>query len=432
MRELSERAGRHAQLGEQAMAHGLYTELLGIDPGNPDAVIYLAFAALQSGDARRSVALLEGGVASHPDDATLHKNLGLAYRASGASESALAAFGRAIQLRPDFVVAYLNLGALLLELGRNDEALGAYLKAFDTAESTGLFLDLASIPRGVRAMAEKGMTLLRDARLAVFHAALAPVEREHGAAALTRVWRCLHSYLGLEPPIELPKSQRPTFMSFPGLSNRAWYSRGEFPWMREIERHTPEIRQELLAVLESDIGFQPFVKVPNAHPGAAYWRELNDSPNWNAFFFYRDGERHLENHSRCPMTSAALDAAPLIRIAEHSPETFFSVLKPGAHIPPHTGVVNVRLVCHLPLIVPPDCGIRVGDETHGWEEGKCIVFDDTFEHEAWNRSRNTRVVLIFDIWNPDLTAAEREGMRIATEALGRFNRNHGGKTTSLA
>jgi aspartate beta-hydroxylase len=119
-----------------------------------------------------------------------------------------------------------------------------------------------------------------------------------------------------------------------------------------------------------------------------------------------------------------LAAAPLIRIGGHSPESLYSVLQPGAHIPPHTGVVNCRLVVHLPLIIPSDCGIRVGSETRGWEEGNCIVFDDTFEHEAWNRSGHTRVVLIFDIWNPHLTEAEREGIRTATEALGEFGRRY--------
>ena len=108
------------------------------------------------------------------------------------------------------------------------------------------------------------------------------------------------------------------------------------------------------------------------------------------------------------------------------------MLKAGAHIPPHTGVANIRLVVHLPLIVPPDCGIRVGSETRGWEEGRCVVFDDTFEHEAWNKSGQTRVVLICDIWNPYLTPPERDGMRAAIEALGRFNRSHGGKPTPLA
>jgi aspartate beta-hydroxylase len=123
---------------------------------------------------------------------------------------------------------------------------------------------------------------------------------------------------------------------------------------------------------------------------------------------------------------AALEASPLNRVADHSPEALYSVLTPGAHIPPHTGVINVRLVVHLPLIVPADCGIRVGSETRSWEEGRCIVFDDTYEHEAWNKSGQTRVVLIFDVWNPNLTVAEREAMQAAVEALGRFNRSHRG------
>ncbi|HEV7164377.1 MAG TPA: aspartyl/asparaginyl beta-hydroxylase domain-containing protein [Gammaproteobacteria bacterium] len=424
VRLMAERALVHAQRGELAAARALYVDILAADPTNLEAINFVAIAALQAGDLQQSVRLLRQGVTAHPGDPGLHKNLGLAYRAGGDAEAALAAFAEAIRLKPDFVVALLNQGALLLELGREGEALRAYIQGFNAAEKTGQFLNLSSIPPGIRVLAEKGFTALREARLAAFHAALAPVALEHGAAALTRVWQCLHAYLGMQPEVELPTLQRPTFMRFPGLDNRAWFEREEFPWMQDLERHTTEIREELLTVLAADVGFRPFIQVPTAHPGAAYWRQLNDSPSWNAFFFYRDGERNADNHARCPATSAALDAAPLVRVAEHSPETFFSVLKPGAHIPPHTGVVNIRLVVHLPLIVPPDCGIRVGKETRGWEEGKCVVFDDTFEHEAWNKSSQTRVMLICDIWNPYLTAAERDGMRVAIEALGRFNRSY--------
>jgi aspartate beta-hydroxylase len=216
-------------------------------------------------------------------------------------------------------------------------------------------------------------------------------------------------------------------MSFPGLPVRAWFEREEFPWMADMESQTDAIREELLAVLAREQGFQPFVEMSAGHPGAAYWKALNHSPDWNAFFFHRDGKPFPENQARCPRTLAALDAVPLNRIADHSPETLYSVLKPGARIPPHTGVINVRLVVHLPLIVPPDCGIRVGTETRGWQEGRCVVFDDTYEHEAWNKSDRTRVVLIFDVWNPNLTAAEREGMQAAIEALGQFNRRYGGE-----
>jgi aspartyl/asparaginyl beta-hydroxylase (cupin superfamily) len=181
----------------------------------------------------------------------------------------------------------------------------------------------------------------------------------------------------------------------------------------------------LIQVLQSDEGFRPFIEMPRTHPGSAYWETLNHSPSWNAFFFYRDGKRFDNNCRRCPITSKLLDSLPLSRVAEHSPEVFFSVLKPGAYIPPHTGVINTRLVVHLPLIIPANCGIRVGDETRGWKEGECIVFDDTFEHEAWNRSDQTRAVLIFDIWNPYLSDTEKQAMRTVVEEIGHFNRLHG-------
>lgn len=434
VRSLAERANSHARRGELAAARGLYEQILGIDPRHPEALSFLATAALQSGDLSRGIALLEQGVAAHPRHANLQKNLGIAYRAAGSREAALAAFRRAVELDSGQVAALLNQGALLAELGRSDEALGCYLRGLEAAEGQGLFLDVAKIPAGIRLLAENAMASLTRARHEMFRSALAPLETRHGRAALERVWHCLESYLGLRPAISLPALQRPTFMSFPGLPDRAWYSRDEFPWMQEMERHTGAIREELLAVLAADQGFRPFVEMPREHPGAAYWRELNHSPSWNAFFFYRDGEPFAENRGRCPATVAALEAAPLNRVADHSPEALYSVLTPGAHIPPHTGVINVRLVVHLPLIVPSatECGIRVGTETRGWEEGRCIVFDDTYEHEAWNRSGKTRVVMIFDIWNPALTEVEREAMRIAIEELGRFNRRHGGKHQSLA
>ena len=112
-------------------------------------------------------------------------------------------------------------------------------------------------------------------------------------------------------------------------------------------------------------------------------------------------------------------------LRDHAPETLYSVLRPGTHILPHRGVTNTRLVTHLPLIVPPDCALRVGGETHVWEEGRCITFDDTFEHEAWNRSGRDRVVLILDSWNPDLSEAEQAAVTDLVAAIGDFNRSSG-------
>lgn len=98
----------------------------------------------------------------------------------------------------------------------------------------------------------------------------------------------------------------------------------------------------------------------------------------------------------------------------------FSVLKPGAHIPPHTGVSNTRLVVHLPLIVPRHCRFRVGNETRTWTKGEAWVFDDTIEHEAFNDSEETRIILIFDVWQPAITPAERLAIKSLTLAMGEF------------
>ena len=217
VRLLAERAEQHARRGELAAAHETYRQILDIDPLHPEAMNFVATAALQSGEFRRGVQILEQAVAAHPDNANLHKNLGIAYRSVGDTQNALRAFAHAADIKPDLVAALFNQGALLAELGRSDEALSCYMRAFEAAEVGGLFLDVARIPAGIRVLAEQGMLALRDARHQVFRGALAPLEREHGRASLQRVWHCLESYLGLKAPVSLPQHQRPTFMTFPCL-----------------------------------------------------------------------------------------------------------------------------------------------------------------------------------------------------------------------
>ena len=112
----------------------------------------------------------------------------------------------------------------------------------------------------------------------------------------------------------------------------------------------------------------------------------------------------------CPATTAALEAIPQSRVPGKAPNAFFSILQPGARIPPHTGVTNTRTIIHLPLVVPEGCTFRVGGETRHWREGEAFAFDDTIEHEARNDSDQLRVILIFDVWNPHLDEAERRNL----------------------
>jgi aspartate beta-hydroxylase len=126
------------------------------------------------------------------------------------------------------------------------------------------------------------------------------------------------------------------------------------------------------------------------------------------------------NTARCPITLKALQQVPLCAVQGRTPTALFSLLRPGTHIPPHHGFLNTRLICHLPLVVPPECALRVGNETRAWREGELVIFDDTMEHEAWNRSSQLRVVLLFDIWRPELSEAERSLVAEMLESIDRF------------
>lgn len=421
---LAAQARAFLQHGNLPQAQASYVKLLRLVPEHAEALGFLGIQALNAGQAARAIELFQQALHSSPDDATLYKNLGLALRLRGSLPESLTAFHQALQIKPDFLVAALNQGAVLEQLGRPAEALPVYLRALQQADAEGLSLRAETLPAGLRQLLSRAREVARTAREQWVRNALAPVQARYGTEALTRVEHCLAVHFDHLPAPAPHPLQRPTFMSFPDIPARAWFERGEFPWLAQIERQTEAIREELVEVLRSDAGFRPFVEIPRDHPGARYWEAVNHSPSWNAFFFYRDGVRHEENCRRCPVTAAALDATPISRVAEHSPEAFFSVLKPGTHIPPHTGVINTRLVAHLPLIIPENCGIRVGNETRGWKEGECIVFDDTFEHEAWNKSGRTRVVLIFDIWNPYLSEAEQQAMKTVVEEMGRFYSHH--------
>jgi aspartyl/asparaginyl beta-hydroxylase (cupin superfamily) len=95
----------------------------------------------------------------------------------------------------------------------------------------------------------------------------------------------------------------------------------------------------------------------------------------------------------------------------------FSLLRPGTHIAPHHGLLNTRLICHIPLITPPGCRLRVGNEVREWEQGRALIFDDSIEHEAWNDSAETRVVLLFEIWRPEIEEDERRALTAMFEAI---------------
>ena len=213
--------------------------------------------------------------------------------------------------------------------------------------------------------------------------------------------------------------QGPSVLYFPYLAQRQFFEREEFDWVPALEAKTQAIRAELEHVLADGADFKPYIEDDPDRPRREF-HGLHGDPSWTALYLIRDGQRVEVNAARCPRTMTALAQVPMTRIGSKTPAVLFSRLTPGAHIPPHRGMLNCRLIAHLPLIVPEGCWLRVGNETRQWEEGKLLIFDDSIEHEAKNGSGETRIVLLFDIWRPELTDDEKAGISDIFDTIDRF------------
>ncbi|HEY0629509.1 MAG TPA: aspartyl/asparaginyl beta-hydroxylase domain-containing protein [Sphingomicrobium sp.] len=206
--------------------------------------------------------------------------------------------------------------------------------------------------------------------------------------------------------------QQPTKFYFPGLPQVQFYDRDDFAWAAAVEAETSAIRDELKLLLKDGVeGFRPYIRTRPGEPRLDS-NPLADSIDWSALFLAENGSVSDELIARCPRTWAAVQQAPLQRSPGVGPTVMFSLLRPRARIKAHTGQFNTRLTCHLPLIVPPGCRFRVGNEVREWEEGRLLVFDDSVEHEAWNDGAEDRFILIFDIWRPELSEQEKRELQV--------------------
>lgn len=419
-------ARAHVESGALNDAVLTYGRLLSAIPQDLEALNFLAAVSIGKGRTIEAHALLKQAVDSDPNDAASWKNLGNCLLLLGDSEGALRALDQALLIAPDFFVAQLHRAALLDRLDRKEEALPAYLRAVTQARAAGQWFDEFTTAPGLRRPVRDAIARVAEGRRQLFDDVMAPVYRRHGPDSMRRVERMLDNHLGairIEPGNSL---QQPKFLYFPDLPETPYFDRSLFPWHRELEANAEAIRHELLTLLSEDRSFEPFLGVPPPGMSSRYLGgRTTETPKWNAYFFYRHGQRYEDNCARCPLTAAAIDTLPIVRIAGHAPETLFSVLGPGSDILPHHGVTNTRVVTHLPLIVPADCALRVAGIEHSWQQDRCVTFDDTFEHEAWNHGASTRVVLLFDTWNPHLTEAECDAVTLIVSAIGDLNRRAG-------
>jgi aspartate beta-hydroxylase len=366
-----------------------------------------AIHALRRGDSKVARASFERAIALGAEDPALYVGLAYACRLMGDADGALVAVDHALAIEPRNLRALMIKGDSLAEKGDARSAASFYLAALrSVTDESALSAELrAELGRARSACDRYAVGLEAELMLRIGAEKLALPSSRRFAESLDVLLGKKTIYV-----------QQPVYYYFPGLPAITFHDRGPFPFLDALEASTSAIREELLEVLRIDSAFKPYVERDPNRPRNDQ-QGLAENPDWSAFYLWKDGAPVAENAARCPRTMRALAAIPLCKVPNRSPTVLFSLLRPGAHIPPHTGMVNTRLIGHLPLIVPEGCTFRVGNDLRDWEEGKAWVFDDTIEHEAWNRSAKTRVILLFDLWRPDLSGDERSLVSAMFEAL---------------
>ena len=357
--------------------------------------------ALRQGDFKAAAEAFERAVAADPSSGALLRNLASAHRGAGDDDAELNALDRALDIDRRDLVAWMRKAELHQRRNEKGEAFQAWNTALQLAEPlrpwSGPMAE--ALERGL-AFAREGTKVIR----ATVDEALAPLRAELDATEKRRA----------QAFVDVAVGQRRVYVNecqglcYPFLPADEFFHERHFPWFGELGAKSEAIRDELVRLLK-DPGeaLRPYVRM-ESRIGETKWSGLDHSLDWGAIFLWEYGEPNQPVIDRCPVTASTLEALPRSHIPGRAPSAFFSMLKPHTRIPPHTGVTNTRAIIHLPLIVPPGCGFRVGGETRPWVVGKPFAFDDTIEHEAWNDSDELRAVLIFDVWNPHLTAREQD------------------------
>lgn len=360
-------------------------------------------AAMREQRFANAAAAFRRAASADPEALPLWLNLAHACRMQGDGSAERAALEAALDLDRTHFPSQLRMAQLLQRLGEEQAAFrawhGVQLLAAQMAPLTGPLA--AEVADGAAWCAEL------QARLAAAADGVVAMHLDRSSETEARRIKAF---------VDLALGRRQVFQNecagtyYPFLPADEFFDFAHFPWLEQLEAKADVIRAELEGLLAgAQELLRPYVRMEAGNP-ASKWDALDHSLDWSACFLYEYGRPNQPVLDRCPQTAQLLASLPLARIPGRAPNAFFSLLAPHSHIPPHTGVTNTRAIIHLALIVPPNCGFRVGGETREWVEGKCFAFDDSINHEAWNRSDQRRAVLIIDTWNPHLTERERDAI----------------------
>jgi len=381
---------------------------------NPDDVFCLSIIAqseFNSGQLAEAKSTLLKALGIHPKELNLNRNLGLLCNRQGDFKESVSAFLKGVESNREHPEILLDLLLLGISLEKINQDLATRVLAFVFHQSTQLkdaYLNPEEIPLIVEA-SKIANAIVRDTKYAAQKEAINELTLGFEPQEMKRLNDFLDSFHGIQAPKYADEMQRPSYHVFPDLEPITFYPKEGLSWTALLEENFTDIKSELLALYDANNQVKPYIDgVVTENQDLS---GLVDSLEWSSIHLIQAGKYNNELLEKCPKTQEVLKQLPLPVLSGNAPEAFLSVLKPGAEIKPHFGLSNIKLTVHLGLEIPIDCSIRVGQDVQSWEEGKVLVFDDSFEHEAWNHSDQERKVFILEVWHPDLSQLERQGIQ---------------------
>lgn len=413
LRLMAESAAKAAGQGRWQEAESLWHRVLQQAPNHPQALYSLGVHAYRRGQLDEALRLLQAALQTGADPVIL-LTLAVVLRERGDILGEAQAIDRALSLDPYFLPGLLAKASIAERQARPRAAAAIYRDALKIAPPQPQW------PAALRPQLERARELVERSSL------------EFTEFLQQRMGQPMQKLSAFEAArwLEVGAVMAGRSRVFPSVCNTLqvsrlpaipFFDREQFEWVAALEEQTEAITAELQEAMSAQSqAFQPYVAYPDGAP-VNQWHELNHSKRWSSYFLWRNGMPQAAHLAQCPKTAAALRAVEMADIGGLCPNAMFSALAPKTVIPPHHGETNARLVVHLPLIVPEHCRYRVGFEHRSWRRGEVLIFDDSIEHEARNDSDELRVVLIFDVWNPLLSTAEREMVRVLSDANSEFH-----------
>lgn len=383
------------------------------DPQSLQLKAQAAMTAIAQGDGETAKTNFEQVLSAGHDQPEIWLGLALAHQVLKDDDGMIAALDRTLASDPQNIRALIMKGDAIWTRGEPQSAVTFYKRVLT------LVPDVAALPPPARD-AIRNIQARVDQYKGDMQKHLTQRFAENGLINTDKIPSRFQHALDLLYEIRERYEQQPRALYYPELPARQFYEPRDYAWTSSLLAAEAAIREEFLALKSNRNLFTPYIHATGNSPINPD-HPLLDNEDWSAMHIVKNGVVDQEVARRMPTVLKALEGAPLERVAGRGPTILVSRLAPGSKIGAHTGYLNTRLTCHLPIVIPGQCGIRVGNETRHWRSGEMLMFNDSIDHEAWNDSAEERYVLIFFVWRPELPEAERNLVKHLLEGVDLYN-----------